>query len=132
MRLRSVLLRLARVVADQAERDPDFALQIADALGIDKSRSAARQSDVGRAKPRPKNRRPPAMLDPVAISRQGEEALRVQLSNLTLDQLKDIVADYGMDHGKLVMKWKDSERVTDRIVEISLSRAQKGDAFRSS
>jgi len=48
-----------------------------------------------------------------------------------LEQLKDIVADYGMDPGKLVMKWKSSDKVIDRIVEISLARAQKGDAFRS-
>jgi hypothetical protein len=36
-----------------------------------------------------------------------------------------------MDPGKLVIKWKKAERIIDRIVEISMARAQKGDAFRS-
>ncbi|MDE0403802.1 MAG: hypothetical protein OXI53_00610 [Nitrospira sp.] len=57
--------------------------------------------------------------------------LRAELALLTLDQLKDIVADYGMDREKLVMKWKTPNRVIDRIVEISISRAHKGDVFRS-
>jgi len=35
-----------------------------------------------------------------------------------------------MDPGKLVMKWKDRDRVIDRIVEIAGRRATKGDAFR--
>ena len=50
---------------------------------------------------------------------------------LTLDQLRDIVAQYGMDPSKLVMKWKDPERVMDQIVELALTRSIKGDAFRN-
>ena len=37
MKVRKVLLDLARVVADQAERDPAFAEQIAAALGLSQS-----------------------------------------------------------------------------------------------
>lgn len=73
---------------------------------------------------------PPAVVDPVEVARQGEQALKSRLSALSLDQLKGIVADYGMDPGKLVMKWKSAERVIDRIVEISMARAQKGNVFR--
>lgn len=80
---------------------------------------------------RPANRRPPAVLDPIAIAQQGEEILREQLAPLTLDQLKDIVADYGMDQDRLVMKWKMPDRVIDRIVHVSIGRARKGEAFRS-
>jgi hypothetical protein len=46
-----------------------------------------------------------------------------------LEQLKDIVADYGMGPGKLVMKWKTPDRIIGRIVELSLARAVKGDVF---
>jgi hypothetical protein len=35
-----------------------------------------------------------------------------------------------MDPGKLVMKWKDASRIIDRIIELSLARSTKGDAFR--
>ncbi len=76
-------------------------------------------------------RRAPAVLDPVELASRGESALREGLRVLTLEQLRDIVAEYGMDSGKLVMKWKDIDRVTDRIVELALARAIKGDAFRS-
>lgn len=132
MKVRKVLLDLARVVADQAERDPAFAEEIAAALGLgerhgDRSPAPKRTPNAGR----PRNRRPAAVLDPIALVREGEAALRSRLAALSLDQLRDIVADYGMDPGKLVMKWKDADRVADRIVEMSLTRAQKGDAFRS-
>ncbi|EPX78861.1 hypothetical protein Salmuc_04444 [Salipiger mucosus DSM 16094] len=55
--------------------------------------------------------------------------MRSKLEPLTLEQLKDIVAEYGMDPGKLVMKWKTADRVIDRIVEYSVARAKKGKAF---
>jgi hypothetical protein len=131
MKVRKVLLDFARVVADQAERDPLFAEQIAVALGLsDKHVGSLEPKRTANAE-RPRNRRPAAVLDPIALAREGEAILRSRLSALSLDQLRDIVADYGMDHGKLVMKWKDGDRIADRIVELSLARAQKGDAFRS-
>ncbi|TDX67078.1 hypothetical protein EDE12_101619 [Methylosinus sp. sav-2] len=131
MKVRKVLLDLARVVADQAERDPVFAEQIAVALGLSDKHGESPAPKRAADAERPKNRRPAAVLDPIALAREGEATLRSRLSALSLDQLRDIVADYGMDHGKLVMKWKDVERVAGRIVELSLARAQKGDAFRS-
>ena len=130
MKLRKPLLDLARVIADQAERDPAFAVQIAAALGLKEQTKPKAEPKTGGAD-RPKNRRPAAVLDPIQLVRDGEAQLRARLSELALEELKDIVADYGMDPGKLVMKWKDAERIADRIVELSLARAQKGDAFRS-
>ena len=38
--------------------------------------------------------------------------------------------NYGMDPGKLVMKWKDADRVRAHIVDTTMQRARKGDAFR--
>jgi hypothetical protein len=54
------------------------------------------------------------------------------LGELTLEQLKDIVADYGMDPGKLVLKWKTPDRIIGRIIEVSIGRAKKGQGFLSS
>lgn len=53
------------------------------------------------------------------------------LSPLTEKELKDIVADYGMDPSKLAMKWRDKERLIQLILDTSFRRASKGDAFRS-
>ena len=133
MSLHKVLLDFVNVVVSEAEQNPDFADKLravfeSNAGSTKKGRSVGITTGSGRT--RPANRRPPAVLDPVSLAAHGEEALHTELSGLTLDQLKDIVADYGMDRDKLVMKWRTKSRVIDRIVEVSISRAQKGDAFR--
>lgn len=128
MKLRKKLMDIAKAVADYAERDSDFAERLAVILGAE---SAPKRSPELTAASRPKNRRPPAVLDPVAIAREGEGALRERLAALSFEQLRDIVADYGMDPGKRVMTWKDPARVLERIVEVSVSRATKGNAFRA-
>jgi hypothetical protein len=43
-----------------------------------------------------------------------------------LEQLRDIVAEHGMDNERLAMKWKDPQRVIDRIVDRVASRAVRG------
>jgi hypothetical protein len=128
MKLRTKLMDVAKAVADAAERDPELADQLAAIFGAGPATKPEPEPSAGA---RPKNRRPPAVLDPVAVAREGEAALRERLTPLSFDQLRDIIADYGMDPGKLVMKWKDPARVLNRIVEVSLQRASKGDAFRA-
>ena len=135
MSVRTVLRDLVKVVSDEADRNPEFAERLRVALEPVRATRYAKTSSAPSAAAtgfgRPANRRPPAILDPVALAVNGEEALRAELSPLTLDQLKDIIADYGMDHDRLAMKWKTPSRMIDRIVEISISRAHKGEAFRS-
>lgn len=135
MTLQNILNRLTKVVLEEAARNPQFKTALNDALGIstskkqtsdEKSTGAGTSGEIKRGK----NRRPPAVLDPVQLVRSGEQVLRSNLEKLTLDQLRDIVAEYGMDPSRLVMKWNTPERVIDRIVEISIARAHKGDAFR--
>lgn len=131
MKMRKRLLELARLVADQAERDAEFAENLSQVLGFKepKQEKPKRPSPVTH---HPRNRRSPAILDPMAVIREsGEEGLRSRLSDLSLEQLRDIVASYGMDPARLVLKWKNSDRVIARILEVSLSRSQKGDAFRT-
>lgn len=136
MSLRNTLSRLMRVVIEEAERNPDFEAALNDALGSSTQgkrkppkAEALGPADDGEAK-RGKNRRAPAALDPVQVVRDGEPTLRSALEKLSLEQLRDIVAEYGMDPGRLVMKWNTPERVIDRIVEMSVARAHKGSAFR--
>ena len=128
MRIRRKLLALARAVAEEAERNPEFAVKLETELGL-ATRPPDRKGTKGRARRR--GRRAAAVFDPVAVLRvEGAEGLRSRLSRLDLEKLRDMVAQYGMDPGRLVMKWKAKDRVVDRIVEMSASRAQKGDAFR--
>lgn len=125
MSLKATLNALVRAIAEEAERNPDFASRIEEVLGLKEQASRPRGTRGAR-------RRVPAVLDPVQLARQGEPTLRARLGELNLEQLKDVVAEYGMDPGKLVLKWKTPARIIDRIVEVSIGRARKGEGFLSS
>lgn len=132
MNLRTALIGLVRVILDEAERNAEFKEKVLGALGQDKSSPTDRAAKItAPASDRPKNRRTAATLDPVELAGFGEDTLRSRLSGLTVAQLQDIVSDYAMDPGRLVAKWKTPERIIDRIVELAIARAQKGNAFRS-
>jgi hypothetical protein len=134
MNLKRTLSALVNAVAEEADKNDAFRRNVEHALGINvPGRVAEAPTSSGQAagKSKRRGRRNLAVLDPVQIARQGERALRSEIDQLTLEQLRDVVAQYGMDPGKLVMKWKDRNRVIDRIIELSLARATKGDAFRA-
>jgi hypothetical protein len=61
---------------------------------------------------------------------EGEDHLHGALAGLSIDQLKDIIAEHGMDTDKLAMKWKGRDRIIALIVTTVKSRMAKGDAFR--
>lgn len=138
MNIRRVLGAIFREIAEEAERNPEFKVRLQTAIGTDANpkrtktqpKNQNEKAATGAVDKRPSNRRAPAVLDPVHLARQSEEALRAKLRELEIEQLRDIVAEYGMDTGKLVMKWRDAHRVIDRIVDVARSRAQKGSAFR--
>jgi hypothetical protein len=136
MNIRKILTTLVREVADEADRNPAFRERIEQALGM--FAPSAHVASTSKAAPkavepkRPSNRRAPAALDPVQLARQGEDVLRAALGKLDIEQLRDVIADYGMDTGKLVIKWRTPDRIIDRIVEVSRQRAHKGSAFRDS
>lgn len=122
------LVRLFAAIATEAGRGPRLANALTKALR--EPTSAGRESR--RAGPRSSNRRNAGPFDPFAVHAEGgEKLLREQLTSLSLDQLRDIVAEHGMDNDRLAMKWKDPQRVIDRIVERVNSRSEKGSAFRA-
>lgn len=119
------LARIISAVADEAIRTSRFSTALQRALTAEVHLSAP-GSPVRRS-----GRRAPGALDPFAVfGEQGEGGLRARLAELDLEQLRDIIAEYGMDHDRLAMKWKDPSRVIDRIVEKVGSRTAKGSAFR--
>lgn len=132
MSIQMILRNFIQIVIDEAERNPEFAEKLQGVLASTtrvRPSSPPSVSKVRSEKSRPANRRPAAVLDPIALAAESDLALRAALAPLSIDQLKDIVADYGMDPEKLVMKWKTADRIVERIVEISTTRAHKGDAF---
>lgn len=142
MKIRILLAQLVEVVADEAEHNSAFRHRLEAALSLRQmDLPVSREDRLREPKPRDDKpvtdvirkggRRTPAVLDPLGLARQGEDVLRKELSLLDIEQLRDVVAQYGMDPGKLVMKWKDTARIIDRIVDLSLARSTKGDAFRA-
>lgn len=76
-------------------------------------------------------RRNAALFNPETILEEhGEGTLLDSLNQLEVDQLKDIVSEFGMDPAKKVMKWKKKDRFVAHIVEVTNHRLQKGGAFR--
>lgn len=131
MNLKKTLSALVSAITEEAEKSEAFKISLERALGINSGTTGGRQVPISSETTRRGGRRTSAVLDPVELARQGEDVLRARIGILNLEQLRDIVAQYGMDPGKLVMKWKNTKRVMDRIVELALARATKGDAFRS-
>lgn len=77
-------------------------------------------------------RRAPARLDPFKVLADSSEPhLMARLADLSLEELRDIVAQFGMDPRRLVMKWRDAQRVREHIVATTAQRSRKGDAFRA-
>jgi hypothetical protein len=122
--LARTLARLVSAVASEAERSTRLARALYAAIAVPEGHETQL--------PKRPHRRAPGVLDPFAVfSESGEDGLRRRLGELNLDQLRDIVAEHGMDSDRLAMRWKDSIRVIDRIVERVATRRAKGSAFRA-
>ncbi|GAA1014041.1 hypothetical protein Aple_042510 [Acrocarpospora pleiomorpha] len=126
------LARLVTAVAIEATRSSRLTKILTAAIAVPiKDAANVSEGESPSTKPRP-HRRTPGVLDPFVIfSEVGESGLHDRLAALDLEQLRDIVAEHGMDHDRLAMRWKDPDRVIGRIVEKVSARASKGSAFRS-
>ena len=123
MSLQHKLRALVDIVLEEANHNPAFAEKLDALLGETRP--------VGKIAGKRTGRRKPAILDPFAIMQEhGELSLREALRKLDLEQLRDIVAEYGMDPARLAMKWKAADRVIDLVVSTAALRLSKGDAFR--
>lgn len=142
--LADVMANLVAVVAEQARQNASFAARLSDVLIVDRGHQkvvsshetpttpVARASDGASPMARPKRaRRAPGPWDPYNVYAEvGEVGLRERLSGLELEQLRDIIAEHGMNTDGLAMRWTKADRVVGRIVARVVDRAAKGDAFR--
>lgn len=113
---------ILQAIADQARRDPEFLAKLERALKLHSSRpSTARAS----------RRRAPAVVDPFEVlSASGVTGLRERLAILSLEELRDIVAEYRVEPYTLAMRWKTQSRLIGLIVDTIEQRSRKGEAFR--
>lgn len=144
--LARVIAQLAAMLCNEAAQTPTFAAKLRAALEVNQtpgadepagkeevdSRKSGSRRTAGESFSRARNRRAPGVLDPFTVyATNGEARLRADLALLDLERLRDIVAEHGMDQDRLAMKWKDPQRVIDRIVDRVAARLAKGDAFRT-
>lgn len=115
--------RLLTVICEEIRVNPEFSARIGRAMGCEPV-----TNEVGNK--RKGGRRTRAIIDPVLLASKDDKSLRQQLEVLTVEQLKDILAEYGMDPSKKYMKLKTKPKIIDRIIEVSTSRVEKGDSFR--
>ncbi|SOC11265.1 hypothetical protein SAMN05880501_106114 [Ureibacillus xyleni] len=119
MNIEGKIKNLFQVIIDETKNNNDFAEKISCVFTESKPVQVH------------KNKRKPALFHPIIIlDEKGEEALLHSLNKLDIDQLKDIVAEYGMDPAKKVMRWKKKEKFVAHIIEVSHNRLKKGNAFR--
>ena len=126
--LKKRLQALLNVILAEANANEDFAQKLNRALETGDVSAEKPKAEPGTK--RRANRRDPAVLDPVQMMMDGDSCLPQRLNELTEKELKDIIADYGMDSSKLAMKWKNKEKLMKLILDTAERRASKGDAFR--
>lgn len=136
--LAAALAKIVKVVVDEAARTPRFAKSLSAALNADGPSPTAVTPAPARAPAKAtatrasSRRRALGVIDPFAVYRDtGDSGLRESLEALELEQLKDIIAEHGMDHDKLAMKWRIKDKVVGRIVDKVSARSAKGAAFRA-
>jgi hypothetical protein len=120
------LRELCEQLVQRAEGDPTSAGDLADGVAKLLDTRSGRKATGRRT-----GRRDAPVVDPFEIYRVEPDTLPARLAALDLEQLRDVVAAYGMDPRRLVMKWKTPERVVEHIVETVQARSRKGDAFRA-
>ena len=128
MKTEEKLKRVFALLLGAVKKDSQLAAEIDRLLG-DASGFSRQPSTTGT--PSSSRRRKKAAFDPFIVYQEGEAPLRARLAELGVEDLKDIVAEYGMDSANLVLKWRTPERIIDHIAATVQSRSKKGDAFRS-
>ena len=112
------------IIIEEVRTNPRLAQRLRHVLGETTDETYGRKTTS-----RPHRRTPPTV-DPFTLFEQGEDHLRQALGGLNLDQLKDVVAGYGMDRARLALRWKKPDRLVNLIVETVKIRSQKGEVFK--
>jgi hypothetical protein len=108
--LDSRLEQLFCLVLEQVRSDPEFAAKLETVLTPPRP-------------PAPKRHR--AEIDPFALYDQGWEAmLRQRLARLDVEQLRDVVHQYGLDPQERSSELKTHEQLSEWIVKVVLERAE--------
>ncbi len=132
-----LLAGIANAVIAEAERSPRFAKALADSVAalIEASAGApvptvpAPRKRV--AAPKPRVVRAPGAFDPFVVYRgSGADGLSAKLTELTVDQLRDIIAEQELDTRKETGRKRKLEVLVAWIIERVEASENKGSVFR--
>lgn len=115
-----LLKKLCTCITEEMKMNPGFAGRIGEILTVSSSTQPIKRS----------NKRKSAKINPIQLIIDGDDKVNEKLEQLSIDELKDIIAEHGMDNSKLAMKWKDKDRLIKFILETAQRRSKKGDVFR--
>ena len=128
---------LTRVIIDEAERSSRFAGALVDVVSALAPSSDALPAAVAppprkrASTPRKKVVRQPAVLDPFVVYREtGSVGLTTRLSELDIEQLRDIIAEEELDTRKETARKRSPAVITAWIVERVEASENKGRVFR--
>lgn len=118
----ALIRKLAKVIADEAERNPGFASELA-ALLPDKE-SSSRKPDVkdGRAIPEI----PDVHAQWASL---GDEEFRYWARDLSVDVLRAIVKHEDLDPTRKTARWKDSDKLANFLADGIKARKERGASF---
>ncbi|GAB05120.1 hypothetical protein GII30_17820 [Gordonia amarae] len=127
---------VANAVIAEAERSPRFAKALADSVAalIDQPAGApapATSVPRRRAPAKPRVTRAPGAFDPFVVYREsGAGGLSARLTALTVDQLRDIIAEQELDTRKETGRKRKLEVLVTWIIERVEASENKGSVFR--
>lgn len=119
MNAKKKLKELINIVIKEMDQNPEFSDKIEKIL-----------LGEGNEGVKVKRNRQPAIINPLEVVIHGNDVLENKLEQLDIEQLKDIISQYGMDPSKLALKWKKKERLIKHIIDVTSTRVNKGNAFR--
>lgn len=116
-------------IAEEITNNDEFANRLGLILEENLVKVKPSKLDSANSKSQKGNRREPAKVNPFVLLEQGAEVLKAELEALNIEELKDVIAENGMDTAKLAMKWKDRNRLINHIIDTTQRRSTRGEAF---
>lgn len=110
---------VSKLIANEISNNEEFALKMALILNGEATATVSKK----------RGRRSPAKLNPFQLLESGEDVLSKELEKLNIEELKDIVSEYGMDTSRLALKWKDRGRLESLIIDATKRKSSRGEAF---
>lgn len=116
-------------ITDEITNNDEFANRLGLVFEENLIKAKPSKMELANTKSKKGNRREPAKINPFILLEQGIGVLKTELEALNIEELKDVIAENGMDTAKLAMKWKDRNRLINHIIDTTQRRSSRGEAF---